>query len=110
MRMLAITDESNLKLDLKNCREELVEVFKIVADKIQAGNVPGYSIYEEKASGSKILYKNEGRNSMSPIAAMAGDIVTPLPPSLEPKSPEAVIRLMDLGVTLRQINAAFTPA
>lgn len=113
--MNAIKALSAVVLDRTVCQEDLAEVFRIVAEQIKSGDITDYTVVSEKNSGSQILYDVRERCSMNPVALLANNRVSALPPPLDPKSLEAGIRLIELDAKLRAIAAKavmsdFTPA
>lgn len=113
--MIATTDVTAIALDKTICQEDLAEVFKIVAEKIQSGEIKDYAIVTEKGSNSHILYDVAERHAMKPVAVLANGRVSQLPPSPAPKSVDAAVKLLEIDAKLRAIAAnaaapAFMPA
>lgn len=96
---------------LKNpCPHDLAILFSLVADQIEAGDVKNFKILTEKNSGSQILYSVSERNSLTPVAVMHDNCVSKMPFVSDPKSPEAIVGMIELDKTLRAIALSFTPA
>lgn len=104
--MLATLD----RVPAEVCQEDLREVFLLVAEKIEKGEAPNYSIYHEKSSDSKILMYHRTQHSNEPVAVLAKDKVGLMPPPLNPLCLETAQRMEDLDVRLRLIGNALTPA
>lgn len=108
--MLAHIGAAEKAKSIEICQKDMVAVFRDVAEHVRQGNLPGYQIVVEKPSGAEILYKVGERQSMMPLAAMANEKVFPLPAPINPRSMDALMQLLIVNTTLREIAGAASPA